>query len=411
MELARRKLVARSDSTEFGSLSANARLAVVSTRLLLDFEPARFSARRTEEELVASHMRIAFSVPQHREFMRTGTPSEPILAEAAAQIMNMPGFDTLAILNQYLEDGLAPKGERGELVGRVLDILAIDSVITTEHQPSSSTDEIKYSKPISVISYLTHLFPDDVHRDILDSTPSNPRNIASQWRTIKLRDAFKDAYIHVTHYAKAGDNSVLEGKHLWAHWARGIAFQLMPGTDLSDRMLPIHWTALPRVEDGMDTEGDNPELKLSRDTCSAILHQDKNDPSKSISQVRSQNPEKLGMFGGQIDKKPIIAITNLYASNGGVRVGSGRRQGTPRASKLGMAPVYEIYAEGLCPDTYRVIKDEAMGGRLRTLLARGRVVDEHPRGENFVNAVRTLQPDHCRHHASMSWSRSRENAR
>ncbi|KAK0486713.1 hypothetical protein EDD18DRAFT_1111115 [Armillaria luteobubalina] len=36
-----------------------------------------------QEEMVTGHMRIALSVPSHREYMKSGYPSEPILAEAA----------------------------------------------------------------------------------------------------------------------------------------------------------------------------------------------------------------------------------------------------------------------------------------------------------------------------------------
>ena len=57
-------------------------LTAVSTRVLVEFEPHRESAKRIEMMLVESHMRIAFSTPTHREFFRSGTPSEPILAEA-----------------------------------------------------------------------------------------------------------------------------------------------------------------------------------------------------------------------------------------------------------------------------------------------------------------------------------------
>lgn len=69
-----------------GQMYKAAKWAVLSTRLSLDFESAQYceSARQMEANQVASHMRILYSVPKHREYMRSGTPSEPILAEAAA---------------------------------------------------------------------------------------------------------------------------------------------------------------------------------------------------------------------------------------------------------------------------------------------------------------------------------------
>jgi len=40
-----------------------------------------------EAKLVEGHMRVAYSVPKHRQYLRGRTPSEPVLAEAAARIM------------------------------------------------------------------------------------------------------------------------------------------------------------------------------------------------------------------------------------------------------------------------------------------------------------------------------------
>jgi hypothetical protein len=64
-----------------------ARTAVVDVRLMLDYEPRREASYLLQAELVASHMRICYSVPRSREYMHSGYPSEPILAEAAAQQM------------------------------------------------------------------------------------------------------------------------------------------------------------------------------------------------------------------------------------------------------------------------------------------------------------------------------------
>ena len=60
-------------------------LAVLDVRLLLDYEHSAEAWLR-EEELVESGMRIAYSVPRHRQYMYSGYPSEPILAEAAASV-------------------------------------------------------------------------------------------------------------------------------------------------------------------------------------------------------------------------------------------------------------------------------------------------------------------------------------
>lgn len=56
--------------------------------LHLDFEPRRQVANDIQANMVASHMRIVYSVPASREYLRSGYPSEPILAEAAMRQMH-----------------------------------------------------------------------------------------------------------------------------------------------------------------------------------------------------------------------------------------------------------------------------------------------------------------------------------
>ncbi|PCH34752.1 hypothetical protein WOLCODRAFT_155409 [Wolfiporia cocos MD-104 SS10] len=61
-------------------------LAVLDMRIMLDFGPHR-DANTVQQCLIESHMRIAVSVPAHREYSYSAYPSEPLLAEAAARIM------------------------------------------------------------------------------------------------------------------------------------------------------------------------------------------------------------------------------------------------------------------------------------------------------------------------------------
>ncbi|KAG8993200.1 hypothetical protein FRB94_010956 [Tulasnella sp. JGI-2019a] len=95
-----------------------AQLAALSIRLLPPLDPSRQYARDLEENLVANHMRIGFSVPKHREHIRTGTPSEPILAEAAAHEMAILSRqdDGVAIaLVEHADHGLAGSKTTGKL--------------------------------------------------------------------------------------------------------------------------------------------------------------------------------------------------------------------------------------------------------------------------------------------------------
>jgi hypothetical protein len=129
VDLARTKLIRHHKiAVVHTNLPPAARTAVLDVLLSLGFEPRRQAARNREAELVASHMRIAFSVPKDREYLRSGYPSEPILAEAAAR--QMDEFQTLAadpdtsvmadILKSEFSSGLLDQGQRGEVVFRLL---------------------------------------------------------------------------------------------------------------------------------------------------------------------------------------------------------------------------------------------------------------------------------------------------
>lgn len=63
--------------------SALGRLAVVDVRLCLEYEPHVEGNRAmdTQARLVESHMRLAYSVPRHRQYLCSGYSSEPMLAE------------------------------------------------------------------------------------------------------------------------------------------------------------------------------------------------------------------------------------------------------------------------------------------------------------------------------------------
>ena len=113
-----------------------AQLAALDIRLLLAFEP-NAKGVKAQEDMVAGRMRIAHSVPKHREYMRSSYPSEPILAEAAARIWakyqqkdkQHPEAVIPEMLQEHLTAGVIGKGERGELVARLLLTLAYDAAV------------------------------------------------------------------------------------------------------------------------------------------------------------------------------------------------------------------------------------------------------------------------------------------
>lgn len=211
-------------------------------RILLEYEPSREIARLEAAEQVAGNMRWVFCVPQHSEYYHTGTPSEPILAEAAARLVArrskvLSAGDDLRVwipklISQMISNGLIGKGERGELVARILLTIAHDYALHAQLPVQLST--IHYSTPILVTDFIKALFPPHHHDAILNSRPQNLGGGG-----LSLRDAFKDSYLHFTQFVKAADECVLNTTALWAALARGMAYQCYSEQKSIDFILPM----------------------------------------------------------------------------------------------------------------------------------------------------------------------------
>ena len=133
LRIARAKLLCHTDiHLPFDDYTIVGRSALLDCRLMLDYVPRHEHTFEREVELVASHMRIAYSVPKSREVLRSGYSSEPLLAEAAAQFAHFRkpaggGVEDpeLYILKRNLKDKLVDLGQRVELIARHLLTLVI----------------------------------------------------------------------------------------------------------------------------------------------------------------------------------------------------------------------------------------------------------------------------------------------
>jgi hypothetical protein len=105
IQLAMDKLAART----VGKHEANSFLAALSVRLMLDFKPRRIRAKEVEILMVAGHLQVANVIPAHREYVISSTPSEPIIAEAVAQVLRRQ--NVVDLLAQNVREGLIENGQ------------------------------------------------------------------------------------------------------------------------------------------------------------------------------------------------------------------------------------------------------------------------------------------------------------
>ena len=235
LDLARAKLVAsREINSTLNKFTHAARLAVLDVQLSLDFEPRREKVQIEEANLVESHMRIAYSIPAHREYVRSGYPSEPLLAEAAAQQLwtwrNQNPFVVVETLTDLFETGLLNRGELGELTGRQLLLDAYHRAV--EFENTTNKTPLNFSAGCRLTTFIKMLFTEENADMVLKCDPDNMKGI-------KFEKAFENAIVCFTHFGKMADDTGVTSTAAWAAFVRHMAIMCPNGHRSVDCTIPV----------------------------------------------------------------------------------------------------------------------------------------------------------------------------
>ncbi|KAF8576388.1 hypothetical protein K439DRAFT_1622881 [Ramaria rubella] len=192
-------------SRKFHQDDADAQLAALDIRVLLDFDSMLLATREKESKLVEAYM-------------------QPLLAEAAARLLNggkgtiniipeaRTATDGPQILVKAFEGGLLAGRERGEMVARLLMTIIYDRAIL-QPVPITLGRAPIFHRPIKVLDFLKQLFSEDFHDKILEARPvSDPAGKT-------LKNAFEKVYLNFSHFSKAGDSAAVELDYLCAKTA------------------------------------------------------------------------------------------------------------------------------------------------------------------------------------------------
>jgi hypothetical protein len=402
-------------------------LAVLACRLLLEMEPSLEANRQTLAELVERRMAIAYSVPSHREYMRSGYPSEPLLAEAAARRMakirvrdhdETGRSDAIARkLLPHLRSGLVDKGERGELVARLLLMLTQDKAVEAQHarakELSTAHGKVLYSTEVPVNDFMKTLFPHHWN-EIKQSKPDNCDGET-------FENAFQDAVVRFTHFGRAADDYATSSAAACAAFMRGMAFQCRSGQYLIDIVIPILlWRSAKlgeKVMSGMlvsikDRRVASTKAKVQVDESEiAFFPREENDEAplrpyialvlelgvqppvpqlaktnvkrKRAKQAQSQTPNKRPRTTPQADAPS--SLSKVEVAVGGVRRSARNADTAPKVH-----PRYSIFAHGCSREVYGVVEDNDV---YALLLASRDFLAEHPRNDaQSLDAVRRMKP-------------------
>ena len=277
LALAKRKLILTSSASDAQPIG---KLAAVDVILNINYEANRIANRNIQEAMVARHARLIYAIPSHREYTRTGYSSEPLLAEAAHQLVyewekEEPSF-LVDVLNENNDNGVLNKGYAGEMVGRLILSSAYRRAVVEE----SGGESPNFSAGCSPITFIKQLFSDPHAEMILECTPDNV--IDGE----KFRDAFRDTTLRFTHFITMSSRSN-DGDHcpwtsiLWAAFVRGAAI-IGKGTQATtDFMIPV-------------LDGKN--VKIGDSTITAILIQIKNQIQAGTLHKYLISAEAVGLF-------------------------------------------------------------------------------------------------------------------
>ncbi|KEP54377.1 putative G2/mitotic-specific cyclin cdc13 [Rhizoctonia solani 123E] len=244
-------------------------LAALGVRLGITFNKTNPASHPVESRLVESHSRVIYAIHEHRHFMHTGSPSEPILAEAASKYLNRAGVPSIGtegpnVLSLELEQGVIARGERGELAGRLLLTCAHDLALKDVNTLDCSY--VRYHRPLRVVDFLRALFHEDHHELILKALPVIDRSVLGERDAVCLCDAFSESFVSFSHFVIAEDPEMLSAPALATALVRGMAIQARDEQTSIDAVIPIHMGPLTAPISSKTTSAINLQFKNRKTT-------------------------------------------------------------------------------------------------------------------------------------------------
>ena len=367
-----------SSTNSVESLSRVEKMACISVRMPLEFN---LRSRDMEKTLVERHLRVCLCVDPGFETAVTIAPSEPLLAEASSLIMSNPAFNLPRCLLTELECQGLDKGNRGELIGMALCLLARDAAVKNE------SDDRVTTQVIPVSSFIRELVASPDH--ILNSNPVRARTSDEARKTFE--ETFSKSNIFFNHFVKFRDRGVINRCYLWLLIVRGAAglcadFQF--GVDI---VIPFVFF----------------DRRLRRINVSAIFIQCKNDASFQTTPRQylfdMMNPFDIQFFD-ETETNPLPVIRMVFALASPTarvevlkcpdRVQPPRPGGFQAKFQADKYTSFDIWCAKASHDTFRPVKDSE-DDMFQKLLLRFRIypdVYDEKRTEGLQTVTRSMNP-------------------
>jgi hypothetical protein len=308
-------------------------LACLSVRFALEFSMDG-TARDVAYAQVERHMRLCVAATTGFEKLVTLAGSEPLLAEAAYELINNTQTNAVRHLAHHLDLNCIDRGRRGELVAALIIMHARDAA-----RGASSAN----SRWVTVADFMEALLPPSDYEKLRNSRPTFWREEDDK----PFEELFEGYGMWFNHVIKIEDRKMISVENLWKFVTRGAMVLCSNNQDGIDIVLPL-----------CDTK-----QKLSRNSMTAILIQVKNDErfKKKIAPTLfdRMSPSKLGIFpknrsSTTVIPKPVIRLVFALASpQAGVVF---RERANPnRKRHFNNFTAFDIWLAGLSTDTFRQI--------------------------------------------------------
>jgi hypothetical protein len=261
-------------------------LACLSVRFALEFDLANGDARSVARGHVERHMRLCVAATTGLETLITVAGSEPLLAEAARDILDLTKRRPVRLLADNSDLNCIDRGMRGELVAALLIMRARDASSVT-------------SRSVSVTNFMKALLPDDDYKVLQNSPPPHSQHVND---TRTFEEIFKGYEMWFNHVIRIRNTDMINIRSLWKFITRGAMVMCANNQRGVDIVLPIC----------------DPSRNLSPRNVTAILVQVKNDRAfkKNIktSLFGAMDPFEVDLFSDGDTPLPVIRMVFALAS-------------------------------------------------------------------------------------------------
>ena len=222
MDYAKQKLL--DGPTELRNGNRAGSLACLSIRFALEFN-ADETARDVTFTQVERHMRLCIAATARLEKLITIPGSEPLLAEAAYELMRGTRMNAACHLAGHSDLNCIDRGRRGELVAVLLIMQAYDAA------------RVEGMRWVSVVKFMEALLPPSNFNSLLQSEPTSwPMNHDHH---ATFRAMFEDYGMWFNHVIKIENKEVISIDHLWKFVVRGAMILCATNQEGIDIVLPV----------------------------------------------------------------------------------------------------------------------------------------------------------------------------